>query len=42
MKLRNLGFALMAFTTGSTIVLSASAAGAATTRPHPHHVITGT
>jgi len=42
MKLRNLGFALMAFTAGSTIVLSASAAGAATTRPHPLHVITGT
>lgn len=40
MTLRNLGLAMMAFTAGSTLLLSASAAGAAT-QPHPH-VITGT
>jgi hypothetical protein len=41
MNLRNASFALMAFAAGSTMLLSATAAGAAVTRPHPH-VITGT
>ena len=42
MNLRNASFALMAFAAGTTILLSATAAGAAVTGPHPHHVITGT
>jgi hypothetical protein len=41
-NLRNLTAALMAFAAGLTLLLSASAAGAAVTRPHPHLGVAGT
>jgi hypothetical protein len=41
-KMRKPGLALMAFAAGTTLLLSASAAGAAVTRPHPHLGVAGT
>jgi hypothetical protein len=41
-KMRKPGLALMAFAAGTTLLLSAPAAGAAVTRPHPHPGVAGT